>query len=192
MQVVDDRSANKMLLVMDYLEGGPVMTREGLGAACAGAGAACRCGWWVGSLRPVMVREGLGALCTSMVGMAGKVRRCCCRRAGVLPLAGALRCLAAGSCSARSSPQSMSGKHAWLPTHVCAQSGGTACQKMWRGSTFEACAGCAFCCLLGEPPYTQLHRRFQGQLCWEVPSMRDGVHSAGRACWAHRLAWAFG
>lgn len=31
-QVVDDSSANKLLLVLDYLEGGPVMTREGLGA----------------------------------------------------------------------------------------------------------------------------------------------------------------
>lgn len=30
-QVVDDSTTNKMLLVMDYLEGGPVMTREGLG-----------------------------------------------------------------------------------------------------------------------------------------------------------------
>lgn len=30
-QVVDDGGSNKMLLVMDYLEGGPVMTREGLG-----------------------------------------------------------------------------------------------------------------------------------------------------------------
>lgn len=30
MQVVDDSTSNKMLLVMDYMEGGPVMTREGL------------------------------------------------------------------------------------------------------------------------------------------------------------------
>jgi hypothetical protein len=30
--VVDDSTSNKMLLVMDYYEGGPVMTREGLGA----------------------------------------------------------------------------------------------------------------------------------------------------------------
>jgi hypothetical protein len=29
-QVVDDSTSNKMLLVMDYYEGGPVMTREGL------------------------------------------------------------------------------------------------------------------------------------------------------------------
>ncbi|PRW33969.1 calcium calmodulin dependent kinase kinase 1 [Chlorella sorokiniana] len=29
-EVVDDSTTNKMLLVMDYLEGGPVMTREGL------------------------------------------------------------------------------------------------------------------------------------------------------------------
>ncbi|KAL4435655.1 hypothetical protein ABPG77_002618 [Micractinium sp. CCAP 211/92] len=29
-EVVDDQASNKMLLVMDYLEGGPVMTREGL------------------------------------------------------------------------------------------------------------------------------------------------------------------
>ncbi|EFN56955.1 hypothetical protein CHLNCDRAFT_143521 [Chlorella variabilis] len=29
-EVVDDSSSNKMLLVMDYMEGGPVMTREGL------------------------------------------------------------------------------------------------------------------------------------------------------------------
>jgi len=28
--VVDDPSGNKMLLVMDYMEGGPVMTREAL------------------------------------------------------------------------------------------------------------------------------------------------------------------
>lgn len=28
---MDDSTTNKMLLVMDYLEGGPVMTREGLG-----------------------------------------------------------------------------------------------------------------------------------------------------------------
>lgn len=30
MQVVDDPSGNKMLLVMEYMEGGPVMTREAL------------------------------------------------------------------------------------------------------------------------------------------------------------------
>lgn len=37
LQVVDDSTTNKMLLVMDYLEGGPVMTREGLGemGACS-------------------------------------------------------------------------------------------------------------------------------------------------------------
>ena len=35
-QVVDDCASNKMLLVMDYLEGGPVMTREGLGEARVG------------------------------------------------------------------------------------------------------------------------------------------------------------
>jgi [calcium/calmodulin-dependent protein kinase] kinase len=35
MQVVDDSSSNKMLLVLDYLEGGPVMTREGLGGCHA-------------------------------------------------------------------------------------------------------------------------------------------------------------
>ena len=29
-EVVDDPSGNKMLLVMDYMEGGPVMTREAL------------------------------------------------------------------------------------------------------------------------------------------------------------------
>ena len=29
-EVVDDPSGNKMLLVMDYMEGGPVLTREGL------------------------------------------------------------------------------------------------------------------------------------------------------------------
>lgn len=29
-QVVDDPSGNKMLLVMEYMEGGPVMTREAL------------------------------------------------------------------------------------------------------------------------------------------------------------------
>ena len=35
-QVVDDSKSNKLLLVMDYLEGGPVMTREGLGEWGAG------------------------------------------------------------------------------------------------------------------------------------------------------------
>ena len=29
-EVVDDPDGNKMLLVMDYMEGGPVLTREGL------------------------------------------------------------------------------------------------------------------------------------------------------------------
>jgi [calcium/calmodulin-dependent protein kinase] kinase len=29
-EVVDDPAGNKMLLVMDYMEGGPVLTREGL------------------------------------------------------------------------------------------------------------------------------------------------------------------
>lgn len=29
-EVVDDPGGNKMLLVMDYMEGGPVLTREGL------------------------------------------------------------------------------------------------------------------------------------------------------------------
>ncbi len=28
--MVDDSTSSKMLLVMDYMEGGPVMTREGL------------------------------------------------------------------------------------------------------------------------------------------------------------------
>ena len=41
LQVVDDSSSNKMLLVMDYMEGGPVMTREGLGAPLLPA-AGCR------------------------------------------------------------------------------------------------------------------------------------------------------
>jgi hypothetical protein len=43
LQVVDDDNSSKMLLVMDYLEGGAVMTREGLGARRCTAVSCCCC-----------------------------------------------------------------------------------------------------------------------------------------------------
>ncbi len=70
--MVDDSTTNKMLLVMDYLEGGPVMTREGLGELANSWRTAESEGGWVvrvagdGYLEggPVVTREGLGELGT--------------------------------------------------------------------------------------------------------------------------------
>ena len=118
-QVVDDSTTNKMLLVMDYLEGGPVMTREGLGELenswrVAEGGCVFRVLLVMSCLEggPVMTREGLGELANS----------CCSNRA------------------VASLPRSAQSRYAvsWyvkrvvsrLPLHPrCLQSGATACRR---------------------------------------------------------------